>query len=176
MMLATMGACEESDFDSILALINMAAESYRPFIPSSQWKKPYMQRDELAREISLGIKFSGLKKAGVLRGVMGLQKIDDVTLIRHTYVDPSNQRGGIGSALLFHCCKSISGMILIGTWTDATWAISFYEKHGFRKTRKSDTVRLLHQYWTVPPAQSEASVVLANPEWFNRIACDFTGQ
>lgn len=158
--------CTKSDLETILELINAAAESYRVFIPENQWKDPYMREDELAREIGAGIQFSGFEKEGLLKGVMGVQEVEDVTLIRHAYVDPLSQRCGIGSGLLSHCRVSIKGPILIGTWADASWAINFYEKHGFFKTSQSDTARLLHDYWTVPQTQIEASVVMASPEWF----------
>ena len=161
-------ACKKSDLEAILAVINAAAESYRAFIPANQWKEPYMHEQELVREIAAGIKFSGFEQEGVLKGITGVQKIQAVPLIRHAYVDPSIQRCGIGSALLSHCRTSINGSILIGTWADATWAINFYEKHGFCKTSQSNTVRLLHNNWTVPETQIEASVVMANSEWFEK--------
>lgn len=159
-------ACTKHDFDSMLILINTAAEAYRAFIPSSQWKNPYMKDNELATDISFGIQFSGFESDGVLKGLMGVQTSYDVTLVRHAYVYPSSQRCGIGSALLSHCQKSVNGSILIGTWAGATWAIRFYEKHGFRKVSQSAAVRLLHDYWNVPQSQIAASVVLANPKWF----------
>ena len=158
--------CKESDLETILAIINSAAEAYRTFIPANQWKEPYMHEHELSREINTGIRFHGFENQGALKGVMGIQKVEEVTLIRHAYVDPSSQRCGIGSALLTYFRNSITGPILIGTWADASWAISFYEKHGFRNVGREDTVHLLHKYWTVPESQIETSVVLANPEWF----------
>ena len=159
-------ACKESDLETILAIINSAAEAYRTFIPADQWKEPYMHKHELSQEIDAGIHFSGFENKGALKGVMGVQNVAEVTLIRHAYVDPASQRSGIGSALLTHCGESITSPILIGTWADASWAISFYEKHGFRKMCRADTVNLLHKYWTVPETQIKTSVVLANSAWF----------
>ena len=158
--------CQESDLEAILAIINSAAEAYRTFIPANQWKAPYMQEDELSQEINAGIRFSGFENRGALKGVMGVQKVKEVTLIRHAFVARYSQRCGIGSALLTHISKSIADPILIGTWADASWAISFYEKHGFRNVGRENTVHLLHKYWTVPETQIKTSVVLANPAWF----------
>jgi hypothetical protein len=53
------------------------------------------------------------------------------------------------------------GPLLIGTWAAATWAIAFYEKHGFWVTDRDQTRALLKRYWTVPERQIETSVVLA---------------
>ena len=50
--------------------------------------------------------------------------------------------------------------MLIGTWADATWAIRFYEKHGFHVVDPAEKNRLLKKYWNVPERQIETSVVL----------------
>jgi N-acetylglutamate synthase-like GNAT family acetyltransferase len=96
---------------------------------------------------------------------MGFQPVKDVTLIRHAYVATSSQRRGIGSRLLSHLRKLTPGPVLIGTWSDAVWAIRFYEKHGFQLVRPQQGNRLIKQYWSIPERQSEASVVLADPRW-----------
>lgn len=64
---------------------------------------------------------------------MGVQRVKDVTLIRHTYVATAQRSKGMGGILLDHLLKQIKGPILVGTWAAATWAIRFYEKHGFRQ-------------------------------------------
>ena len=159
-------ACDEADFQALLALINAAAETYRDIIPPDRWKEPYMPAQELADEISTGIRFQGFEELGVLTGVMGVQDVKDVTLIRHAYVDPAAQRQGIGAALLARCCKLSERPLLIGTWVAADWAIGFYEKHGFQRASPADKDRLLRTYWTIPERQIETSVVLANARWF----------
>ena len=159
-------ACDEADFQALLALINAAAEAYRDIIPPDRWKEPYMPAQELTDEISTGIQFQGFEEAGTLKGVMGVQDVKDVTLIRHAYVDPTAQRQGIGTALLARCCKLAERPLLIGTWVAADWAIRFYEKHGFQRASPADKDRLLRTYWTIPQRQIETSVVLADARWF----------
>jgi len=159
-------ACGESDFQAILTLVNAAAEAYRGIIPPDRWSEPYMPADALADDIAAGIQFRGFTEDGALRGVMGVQEVKDVTLIRHAYVDPSAQRRGIGAALLAHCRAATERPMLIGTWAAAGWAIDFYQKHGFRITRAANKDRLLRTYWTIPERQIETSVVLADARWF----------
>ena len=123
--------CAPADFDRILEIINLAAEAYRGAIPDECFHEPYMPADELTSEIKAGIKFSGCTDNNALVGVMGIQNVDDVTLIRHAYVDPDAQRSGVGAALLNHLRNETEKPILIGTWKAATWAITFYRTNGF---------------------------------------------
>ncbi|MDE0407351.1 MAG: GNAT family N-acetyltransferase, partial [Alphaproteobacteria bacterium] len=93
--------CTADDFDRILAIVNDAAQAYRGVIPDDRWKDPYMPAGELAEEIAAGIDFDGYEIEGAgLVGVMGVQPVEDVTLIRHAYVATAYRRSGIGSALL----------------------------------------------------------------------------
>ena len=91
-----------------------------------------MSREKLQHEIDDGVVFWGYEETGVLAGVMGIQPVQDVTLVRHAYVRTSRQKRGIGGQLLSHLRELASGPMLIGTWAAAVWAIHFYEKHGFR--------------------------------------------
>ena len=159
-------ASAESDYQAILSIINAAAEAYRGIIPPDRWKEPYMPGHELAHEVAAGVKFQLFEEAGVLQGVMGVQQVRDVTLIRHAYVDPDGHGQGIGGALLANCRDLAEGPLLIGTWAAAGWAIRFYEKHGFQKTSTAEKERLLRTYWTIPERQIETSVVLAEGRWF----------
>jgi GNAT superfamily N-acetyltransferase len=152
--------CTDADVPAIHAIINEAAEAYRGVIPADCWHEPYMSRTHLLGEIVAGIEFSGWDEDGALIGVMGVQKVRDVTLIRHAYVRPSHQGRGIGAALLKTLGARIEGPLLIGTWADAAWAIRFYERHGFRLVASGERDRLLDTYWKIPPRQRETSVVL----------------
>ena len=161
--------CAADDFDRILAIINDAATAYRGIIPDDRWKEPYMPAGELADEIAAGVDFDGYETAGAgLVGVMGVQTVEDVALIRHAYVATGHQRSGIGSALLAGLRGRVDRPILIGTWAAATWAIEFYRRHGFELVPAQEKSTLLRRYWTVPERQIETSVVLADPRWHAR--------
>jgi len=153
--------CTESDFEAIYAIVNDAAEAYRGVIPDDRWKSPYMPREELRREIDQGVVFWGYEEASELLGVMGIQDVQDVTLIRHAYVRTPQRNRGIGGRLLAHLLAGCTRPVLIGTWADAVWAIRFYEKHGFHLVSPEEKDRLLKKYWTIPERQIETSVVLA---------------
>ncbi len=166
-MTSIIRTCSATDFDTILEIINDAAWAYEGVIPADQWREPYMPAAELRDEISAGVRFWGYEQAGQLIGVMGLQDIDDVTLIRHAYVRTEHRNHGIGDQLLSHLHTSAERPMLIGTWTAATWAVRFYEHRGFQVVSEDERDRLLHQYWTVPAGQIAASVVLADQLWLN---------
>jgi GNAT superfamily N-acetyltransferase len=155
--------CRDDDRTAILAIINAAAEAYRGVIPADRWHEPYMPREELNSEIAAGVVFWGYEEDGSLAGVMGIQSVRDVDLIRHAYVLPSSQRRGIGGALLGHLRQLSTRRILIGTWEAADWAIRFYIRHGFELVGPARKTMLLKAYWDVPDRQMEVSVVLANP-------------
>jgi GNAT superfamily N-acetyltransferase len=152
---------QPADFNAILHVVNDAAEAYRGVIPEDRWKEPYMPAEELREEIESGVEFYGCKKDGVLVGVMGIQAVNSVTLIRHAYVLNSRQRSGIGEKLLRHLLSMArTSEVLAGTWEAASWAVRFYEKNGFRLVSKEEKDRLLIKYWNIPERQVETSVVL----------------
>ena len=155
--------CRDDERDAILAIVNAAAEAYRGVIPADRWHEPYMPAPELDHEIAAGVAFWGCEKDGTLMGVMGIQPVQDVDLIRHAYVLPEYQRLGVGGALLEHLRSLGTLRMLVGTWAAADWAISFYRRHGFELTSADQKVALLKTYWTIPDRQIETSVVLANP-------------
>ena len=159
----TIRPCREDEADTMLSIINCAAEAYRGVIPADCWHEPYMPKAELLSEIVSGITFVGYEVDGLLAGVMGIQPVRNVALIRHAYVLPSYQGRGVGSALIAHLRAQTSRPILVGTWTAATWAIRFYERHGFHLVPEATKALLLRNYWTVSERQVETSVVLAAP-------------
>lgn len=158
--------CGPDDFEAVWAIINDAAAAYRGVIPADRWHEPYMGRDALAAEIADGVAFWGLAEDGVLQGVMGIQDRGAVALIRHAYVRTARRRAGIGARLLAHIERTTAKPILIGTWAAASWAVRFYEKHGYRLVPPAEKDRLLATYWRIPARQVETSVVLASPRWF----------
>jgi GNAT superfamily N-acetyltransferase len=155
--------CRDDERAAILAIVNAAAEAYRGVIPADRWHEPYMEAADLDAEIAAGVAFSGFEEGGALVGVMGVQPVRDVDLIRHAYVLPERQGRGIGAALLEHLARSTSRRMLVGTWAAAEWAIGFYRRHGFELVSPERKADLLRAYWTIPERQIETSVVLANP-------------
>ena len=80
----------------------------------------------------------------------------------HAYVRTAQRNKGIGGKLLCELRTPTSRPVLIGTWAVATWAIRFYQKHGFRLVTPEEKNRLLKKYWSIPERQVETSVVLAD--------------
>jgi N-acetylglutamate synthase-like GNAT family acetyltransferase len=152
--------CGGPDFDAIWTIINDGARAYQGQVPADCLRDPYMSREELEHEIAAGVKFWGYEENGALQGVMGIQDVKDVTLIRHAYVRAGQQNKGIGGRLLQHLLTTTERPVLIGTWAAATWAIRFYERHGFEVTSADEKNRLLKKYWNIPERQVETSVVL----------------
>jgi GNAT superfamily N-acetyltransferase len=152
--------CVDGDFDAMYSVINVAATAYAGVIPADRYHVPYMPATELRDEIAAGVRFWGRHDPDGLSGVMGIQDADDATLIRHAYVTPSRQGAGIGSSLLAHLMSLPHQPLLVGTWADATWAVRFYEHHGFRLVSQEEKDRLLRRYWSIPARQVDTSVVL----------------
>ncbi len=125
--------CRPDERADILRIVNAAAEAYRDVIPADRWRDPYMPGAELDAEIAAGVVFWGYEVDGALVGVMGIQPVDDVDLIRHAYVLPDRQGGGVGSALIAHLRPLGRERMLVGTWAAADWAIRFYLRHGFTR-------------------------------------------
>jgi N-acetylglutamate synthase-like GNAT family acetyltransferase len=157
--------CDDRDFEVIWAIINDGAQAYKGVIPVDRWTEPYMPREKLQHEIDEGVVFWGYEETGTLVGVMGLQQVQDVTLIRHAYVRTGSQKRGIGAHLLSRLRELANRPVLIGTWADAVWAIRFYERNGFQIVGVEEKDRLLKKYWTIPERQIETSVVLADSTW-----------
>jgi GNAT superfamily N-acetyltransferase len=155
--------CRDDEREAILAIVNSAAEAYRGVIPADRWHEPYMSAEELSGEIDAGVEFWGYEEEGELVGVIGIQPLSDVDLIRHAYVTPGSQRKGVGGALLEHVASAATRRILVGTWAAADWAIGFYRRHGFELLSRERATELLRTYWTIPDRQIETSVVLAKP-------------
>jgi GNAT superfamily N-acetyltransferase len=157
--------CTAADTERICFVVNEAAEAYRGVIPDDCWHEPYMPLDELQREMASMTFFGCFARLGdagdALVGVMGYQPLDGgTTLVRHAYVLSSRQGEGIGGRLLDHLLAISSGRLLVGTWKAATWAIRFYERHGFRRLDDPTSQDLLRRYWQISERQRETSLVL----------------
>lgn len=151
----------DADFEDIYNIVNDAAAAYKGKIPADCYHTPYMPQEELRREIEAGVQFYGVTSNGELAAVMGIQQVQDVTLIRHAYTLTSHQRQGLGEQLLNHLLAlADTERILVGTWHDASWAIQFYQKHGFKLQSREETHKLLKRYWKISQRQLETSVIL----------------
>jgi len=151
----------KNDIPNILSVINDAALRYKGIIPDDCWHEPYMSEQDLINEFNDDVHMFGYKSNDKLIGVMGIQKVKDVTLIRHAYTLTQHQGAGVGKSLLQHLLqKNQSTCFLVGTWRDATWAIQFYEKFNFVLQTKKQTAQLLSKYWEISANQIENSVVL----------------
>ena len=153
--------CTPDNLSNILNVINDAALKYKGVIPEECWHEPYMSEQELIDEFGNGVRIFGYDSNSMLVGVMGIQQLEDVTLIRHAYTLSDWQGIGIGKSLLQYLFGiNESPRLLVGTWQDATWAIRFYEKNGFFLHGRTQTNQLLKTYWRIPSKQMENSVVL----------------
>ena len=149
------------ELSSILFVINDAAKKYKGVIPDDCWNDPYMSEQELVNEFAEGVRMFGYNQNNKLVGVMGIQKLADVTLIRHAYTLTTYQGRGVGKSLLNFLLEiNQNNLLLVGTWKDATWAISFYEKFGFVLQEKNQKNKLLKKYWNISSKQIKKSVVL----------------
>lgn len=157
--------CQPADFETILAIVNDGASIYKGIIPADQWKDPYMSREHLQSDMDDGVVFWGFENASGLSGVMGIQAVEQVSLIRHAYVRTDCQHFGIGRQLLGHLRTVAHGPVLIGTWAQASWAIRFYQNNGFAIVPEDEKDRLLRKYWKVPERQMETSVVLCDQSY-----------
>jgi len=161
---------DASDFEAVYVTINAAAMSFRDTIPADRWHEPYMPREELSGEIADGVRFSCALVDGRVVGVMGLQRRDDVDLIRHAYVASELQSHGVGAMLLEYVKAHSERPILLGTWRANVRAISFYGRHGYQLVGEDYRERLLRTYWQIPERQIEESIVMADDGWVARHA------
>ena len=152
---------KKSESSKILYVINDAAIRYKGIIPDNCWHEPYMSEQKLVNEFNAGVCMYGYHHNNKLIGVIGIQEVKDVILIRHAYTLTSYQGKGTGSELLKYLLKkNQNSRLLVGTWRDATWAIRFYEKFGFILHAKDQSTLLLKKYWKISSNQIKNSVVL----------------
>lgn len=154
--------CNERDIETMYQIINDSAQAYEGHISEDRYHQPYMPKDELLSEIGDGVVFYGYEDDSRLIAVMGIQDKGPVILIRHAYTRTERRGEGIGTQLLDHLLGMTTKPVLIGTWRDASWAIRFYQKHGFALVSQEEKGRLLREYWSIPERQVETSVVLAD--------------
>ena len=157
--------CLPGDIVQILSVINDGAAAYRGIIPANCWKEPYMPEAELLAEIAAGVLFWCAEVDGQIAGVMGIQHVEDVSLIRHSYVRTEGQGRGVGTALLKRLQAETDRPVLAGTWAAANWAIRFYGRNGFTLLLQPEGEILLRRYWKIEDSQIKNSVVLGDDKW-----------
>ena len=155
----------KNDFEIIYEIINDAAMAYKGVIPEDRWHEPYMSSKELQEQLNDGVVFYCYEENHCILGVMGIQRKGNVDLIRHAYVRTQQRQKGIGGLLLEYLIENSANPILIGTWKEASWAVHFYEKHGFFLVSKEEKDKLLPTYWSIPQRQIETSVVLVDKRY-----------
>ena len=152
---------KKTDVSKILYIINDASLRYKDTIPDDCWREPYMSKQELIDEFNDGVRMYGYHNNNMLIGVIGIQEVKDVILIRHAYTLTSYQNKGAGSASLEYLLKkNQNSCLLVGAWKNATWAIRFYEKFDFILHGKEQSTLLLKKYWKISSKQIKNSVVL----------------
>ena len=152
------GIFSVTDLQEIYEVVNDGAQNYKSIIPEDRYKEPYMPMEELIEEAKR-MRFYGYFKDMKLIGVIGKEKVKDVTLIRHAYILREWQRKGIGSKLLTFIQRDVdTEHLLVGTWSSDTWALDFYRKYGFGLMENGED--LLRKYWDIPERQIETSCVL----------------
>jgi GNAT superfamily N-acetyltransferase len=150
--------CRTENTPTIYHIVNEAAVAYAGHIPADCYHQPYMPLEELQNEMKR-MTLYGWEIDGNLVGVMGMEPVKDVTLVRHAYVLTGFQGQGIGSKLIKHIeAHCPTERLLVGTWKAATWATDFYEHHGYQFQADKDA--LLKTYWDIPPRQIDTSVLL----------------
>ncbi len=157
----------DADFEQVRATINDAAQAYRGTIPAELYREPWMSAEYLTDELARGVIFYCHESDGTIDAVMGIQEFPDVTLLRHSYVRTAQRRSGLGSLLIEHHKSRTTHPILVGCLKAMTWAISFYQRHGFTIVSDAERDRLRAKYWNLPAAHVANSVVLADRRWLD---------
>jgi GNAT superfamily N-acetyltransferase len=129
------------NLDEILSVINESnRQAYRSIIPKEYFKEPVLTYEKLVDWMHKA-DFYGYFIGNRISAVASLRVEDyDIARIGWVYVLPEFQRKGIGTALIHHLeaiakRKGLKKAKLL-TVGGAYWAIKFYEKLGYRLTKK----------------------------------------
>ena len=146
-----------ADQDAAVAVINTAAQWYQEFLPAKEYHDPEMTPGEWQAEAQR-LTWSGAFQADVLLGVMGLEYVKDVALLRHAYILPEQQRHGVGFRLREHLENQTRGVgrIIVGTYTGNYKARAALEVAGYRLCADSEAV--LRAYYAIPEDRLQSSV------------------
>ena len=150
-----------ADQDAAVAVINTAAQWYQEFLPVAEYHDPEMTPGEWqteAKRLTWYGAFQVEVPVNVLLGVMGLEYVKDVALLRHAYILPEQQRHGVGSRLREHLENQIRGVerIIVGTYTGNYKARAALQGAGYRLCADSEAV--LRAYYAIPKDRLQSSV------------------
>jgi GNAT superfamily N-acetyltransferase len=157
-----------ADRSAAVAVINGAARWYREFLPAEEVHDPEMtpaQWDEEARRLT----WYGGFVAGVLVGVMGLERAHDAALLRHAYILPERQHQGVGLDLAEYLEELVRQepapcgprRIIVGTYARNYKARGALEKMGYRLV--TDSAAVLRTYYRIPEDRLRTSVAYEKP-------------
>lgn len=146
-----------ADRDPALAVINAAARWYREFLAPDEVHEPEMTPAQWEAEAGR-MTWYGAFLQEALVGVMGLEYVSDVALLRHGYVLPEHQHRGIGSCLHEHLETQVRGVrrIVVGTYAGNYKAQAALEKAGYRLS--PDPAAALRAYYAIPEERLRSSV------------------
>ncbi len=150
------------DRDAAVAVINTAARWYREFLPPEEVHDPEMTTSQWEAE-GRRLGWYGAFAGDTLVGVMGLEYVGDVALLRHAYVLPEHQHRGVGGLLREHLEHEVHGVrrIVVGTYAGNYKARGALEKAGYRLSPDSEAV--LRAYYAIPEDRLKASVTYEKP-------------
>ena len=146
-----------ADRDAALTVINTAARWYRDFLPPEDFHDPEMTPAQWEAEAQR-MTWYGACVEGALVGVMGLEYVKDVALLRHAYVLAEHQREGVGTRLRKHLEAQAQGVrrIIVGTYRENYKARQMLERSGY--TLSPDPEAVLRTYYAIPEDRLKSSV------------------
>ena len=147
-----------ADSAAALDVINEAARWYREFVPPAEHHEPEMTPTDFEREAARASWYGAFADGAAVVGVMALEYVHDVALIRHAYILPEYQRRGVGLELLRYLEGEVRGVdrIVIGTYRANYKARGALEKAGYRLS--TDPEAVLRAYYAIPEDRLRASV------------------
>ena len=157
MAAVTIRTLATREHEAALFVINTAALWYREFLPPEESHDPEMTPEQWDTEAQR-MTWYGAFLDGTLVGVMSLEYVKDVALLRHGYILPEFQRHGVGTALREYAEQQIHGVhrIVIGTYAGNYMARQMLEAAGYRLSDNSEA--RLRAYYAIPEDRLQSSV------------------
>ena len=146
-----------ADRDEALVVINTSARWYREFLPPGELHDPEMTSAQWEAEAQRMTWYGAFVEARLV-GVMGLEYVKDVALLRHAYILPEYQHHGIGTTLQQYLETQVRGVerIIVGTYRENYKARRMLEKAGYALS--PDPTVVLRTYYSIPEDRLQSSV------------------